>query len=197
MPSNAAFHPTIETVGFQTAFSVRELGLSTTATTNKSFAQAGHRAVFMEYGRYDRTVYFRDGVEVCDCRSLLPKGEETTVLWVTHPPYCRFKDAFHADLLVFDYIDEEIEEFSIWNNSNLKEAIGTVDVITVVSQRLYDMVTGLFPGKQVILLPNAADYEHFCDAKKLSIPPDMAHIPQPILGFMGSIFSWIDTELIR
>jgi hypothetical protein len=28
MPSNAAFHPTIETVGFQTAFSVKERDLS-------------------------------------------------------------------------------------------------------------------------------------------------------------------------
>jgi hypothetical protein len=26
MPSNAAFHPTIETVGFQTAFSVKNTG---------------------------------------------------------------------------------------------------------------------------------------------------------------------------
>jgi 2-polyprenyl-3-methyl-5-hydroxy-6-metoxy-1,4-benzoquinol methylase len=163
----------------------------------KAFAKAGHRSVFMEYGRYDGTVYFRDGVEICDCRSLLPKGEETTVLWVTHPPYYRFKDTFHADLIVFDYIDEAAEEFAVWNNLDLQKAMDTADVITVVSQRLYDMVTTLFPTKPVLLLPNAADFEHFCDAKTKPAPPEIANIPKPILGFMGSIASWIDVSLIQ
>lgn len=162
----------------------------------KAFANAGHRSVFMEYGRYDGTVYFRDGVEICDCRTLLPKGRETTILWVTHPPYYRFVETFHADLLVFDYIDEAADEFAVWNNSDLTKAFETADVITVVSQRLREMVMKQFPSKSVILLPNAADYEHFCDAKSLPVPPDMAHIAQPVLGFMGSIASWIDTDLI-
>jgi hypothetical protein len=30
MPGNAAFHPTIETVGFQTAFSVKDTGFDQT-----------------------------------------------------------------------------------------------------------------------------------------------------------------------
>lgn len=163
----------------------------------KAFAKKGYRAVFMEYGRYDGTVYFRDGVEVCDCRSLLPKAKETSILWVSHPPYYRFTETMQADLLVFDYIDEAAEEFAIWNNSDLKEAMEKADVITVVSQRLYDIVTEQFPTKHVILLPNAADYEHFCNAKKVAAPSDMMHISQPILGFIGSLTTWIDTELIQ
>ncbi|WP_028778802.1 methyltransferase domain-containing protein [Shimazuella kribbensis] len=162
----------------------------------KAFAKAGHRAVFMEYGRYDGTVYFRDGVEISDCRSILPKAEESTVLWVSHPPYYRFTDRLHADLLVFDYIDEAAEEFAIWNNQDLKKAMEAADVITVVSQRLYDLVAKLFPEKHILLIPNAADFEHFCDAKKMPIPSDMQHIPKPILGFMGSIASWIDVSIL-
>jgi 2-polyprenyl-3-methyl-5-hydroxy-6-metoxy-1,4-benzoquinol methylase len=163
----------------------------------KAFAKAGHRSVYMEYGRYDGTVYFQNGVEICDCRTLLPKSEETTVLWVSHPPFYRFKETFGADLLVFDYIDEAAEEFAVWNNADLYEAIKTADVITVVSKRLYDMVYTLFPNKQIVYLPNAADYEHFSNAEELPAPEDIADIPKPILGFMGSIASWVDTSLIQ
>jgi 2-polyprenyl-3-methyl-5-hydroxy-6-metoxy-1,4-benzoquinol methylase len=163
----------------------------------KAFVKAGHRAVFMEYGRYDGTVYFQDGVEICDSRTLLPKNEETTVLWVSHPPFYRFKETFQADLLVFDYIDEAAEEFAVWNNSDLYEAMKAADVITVVSKRLYDIVNTQFPKKHVLLLPNAADFEHFCDAKNFPPPPEISNIPKPILGFMGSIASWIDVSLIR
>lgn len=162
----------------------------------KAFSKAGHRAVFMEYGRYDQTIYFCDGVEITDCRSLLPKGDESTVLWVSHPPYYRFKQIFHADLLVFDYIDEAAEEFAVWNNLDLQEAMRNADLITVVSKRLYDQVQMLYPHKPMLLLPNAADYEHFCSAKQQPCPLDMTAIPRPILGFMGSIASWIDTKLI-
>ncbi|MCH5586714.1 methyltransferase domain-containing protein [Shimazuella sp. AN120528] len=163
----------------------------------KAFAKLGHRAVFMEYGRYDGTVYYRDGVEISDCCSILPKAEESTVLWVTHPPYYRMKDTFHADLVVFDYIDEAAEEFAVWNNPDLQKAMETADVITVVSQRLYHIVKQLFSEKPLILMPNAADFEHFCDAKKMSAPLELQHIPKPILGFMGSIASWIDVSIMK
>jgi 2-polyprenyl-3-methyl-5-hydroxy-6-metoxy-1,4-benzoquinol methylase len=163
----------------------------------KAFAKLGHRAVFMEYGRYDGTVYFRDGVEISDCRSILPKAEESTILWVSHPPYYRFTDTLHADLLVFDYIDEAAEEFEIWNNQDLQNAMEAADVITVVSKRLYEIVATLFPEKYVLIMPNAADFEHFCDAKKMPIPSDLQHIPQPILGFMGSLASWIDVSILK
>ncbi len=163
----------------------------------KAITKAGHRAVFMEYGRYDGNIYVRDGVEICDCRSLLPKGNEPTILWTSHPPYYRFKETFYADLLVFDYIDEASEEFAIWNNNDLYEAMNQADVVTVVSQRLYDQVKMQFPEKTVLLLPNAADYEHFSNSKQLPCPIDMASIPHPVIGFMGSIATWIDTELIH
>jgi 2-polyprenyl-3-methyl-5-hydroxy-6-metoxy-1,4-benzoquinol methylase len=46
-------------------------------------------------------------------------------------------------------------------------------------------------------VPNAADYEHFCNAKKMLAPQEMQHIPRPILGFMGSIASWIDVSIMK
>lgn len=163
----------------------------------KAFAKLGHRAVFMEYGRYDGAVYYRDGVEICDCRSILPRAEELTVLWVSHAPFYRFKERFHADLVVFDYIDEAAEEFAVWNNHDLQKAMEAADVITVVSQRLYDIVKQLFPEKSLILMPNAADFEHFCDSKRMSAPAELQHISKPILGFMGSIASWIDVSIMK
>ncbi|MFC3767257.1 methyltransferase domain-containing protein [Paenibacillus sp. GCM10012303] len=160
-----------------------------------AFAKLGHRAVFVEYGRNDRTDN-RGGVELCGVNSVPLRMDGPTVLWVTHPPHFRLKEQWQADLVVFDYIDEAVEEFAVWHNDDLNAAIQAADLVTVVSQRLYDLVTGQYPGKTVVLLPNAADYDFFHNAGTLAVPGDLAAIPRPVIGFYGSISTWIDTDFI-
>jgi glycosyltransferase involved in cell wall biosynthesis len=49
-------------------------------------------------------------------------------------------------------------------------------------------------------MPNVADYQHFSTAllEKTVLPPDLANIPEPRLGFIGAISGYkIDFNLIR
>ncbi|MDT9027824.1 glycosyltransferase [Rossellomorea yichunensis] len=163
----------------------------------KAFVKEGVRAVFLERGRHIGNPSDQEGVEIHDELFSLPKDDALTVLWVTHAPHFRLKEAYHADMVVFDYIDECIDEFGIWNNADLQLAMQNADIITVVSRRLLKIVSEQHPDKPVILLPNAADVEHFHSAKNSPIPEDLASIPQPIIGFMGSISTWLDVEIIR
>ncbi|RAV22923.1 methyltransferase domain-containing protein [Paenibacillus contaminans] len=160
-----------------------------------AFAALGHRAIFIEPGGSCSVKIFQ-GVEVCGLDDV-PKGMiGPTVLWVTHPPHLMLKSRLQADHVVFDYIDEAVEEFAVWNDRHMKEAIEGADLVTVVSKSLYETVADQYPGKPLLLLPNAADFEHFRHAEAFPIPNDLAALPKPIIGFYGSISTWIDTAFL-
>lgn len=157
-----------------------------------AFAEQGHHVVFLEIGRTQDS-FFSKGVEVCGLDNMAPLPEGQTVVWFTHPPYYSYGDLLKANFVVFDYIDEAIDEFSEWQNW-FEPAILHADLITVVSERLYDIVSVQYPDKPVLLLPNAADFSFFQDARSLPTPADMARLPRPIVGFYGSISTWIDLD---
>lgn len=186
-PLNIIYPPTIEWEGGAVYQRPQQL-LS-------AFAKLGHRAIFVEYGRSEGTD-IRSGVELSGVNSVPLKMDGPTVLWVTHPPHYRLKEQWNADLIVFDYIDEAVEEFAVWHNDDLNAAIQAADLVTVVSKRLYELISVQYPGKTVVLLPNAADYEHFHLSGTLAIPDDLAAIPKPVIGFYGSISTWIDTDFL-
>ena len=49
-----------------------------------------------------------------------------------------------------------------------------------------------------IFVPHGVDYEHFSRAvtEDLPVPPDIANIPHPRLGFIGLIRDWVDLDLL-
>jgi hypothetical protein len=157
-----------------------------------AFAEQGHHVVFLEIGRTQNS-FFSKGVEICGLDNMVPLPEGQTVLWFTHPAYDVYGDRFKADYRVFDYIDEATEEFETRDNE-LELAMTNADLIAVVSERLYEIVSMQYPAKPVLLLQNAADFPFFQNARSLSTPADMARLPRPIVGFYGSISTWIDLD---
>lgn len=61
----------------------------------------------------------------------------------------------------------------------------------------------LLPAKRQInshthLSPHGVDVDHFASARDPGpIPPDVAEIPRPIVGFFGLIEKWIDLDLVE
>jgi len=47
------------------------------------------------------------------------------------------------------------------------------------------------------LLPNAAEVEHFATTATVSVHPGLHNIPEPRVGFIGGIGSWVDTGFIH
>lgn len=160
-----------------------------------AFAEKGHHAVFLEIGRTQDS-FFSKGVEICGLDNMAPLPEGQTVVWFTHPPYYPYGEMLKADYTVFDYIDEATEEFS-GSVNELDQAMNSADLVTVVSRRLYELVSSQYPDKSVLLLPNAADFSFFQNARSLPTPADLAEVPHPIMGFYGSISTWIDLDFTR
>jgi len=66
------------------------------------------------------------------------------------------------------------------------------DIIITTSSILYERMKDF--NNRCIFLPNAADFEHFCN-----LPPNniLANVRKPIIGYYGAISDWFDNELVE
>lgn len=71
------------------------------------------------------------------------------------------------------------------------------DMVIVSAERLFDSKKHFNPNTFVIR--HGTDWQHFRTAldPELSIPLDIADLPQPIIGFHGLLADWVDYVLIK
>lgn len=71
------------------------------------------------------------------------------------------------------------------------------DLVLATAEELRQRMVQINPN--TVLMPNAADFEHFSRASRpiLPIPNDIASIPQPILGYFGELAEWFDFDLVH
>ncbi len=71
------------------------------------------------------------------------------------------------------------------------------DLVIVSAERLFDSKKHFNPNTFVIR--HGTDWKHFRTALDpgLPIPPDIADLPRPIVGFHGLLADWVDYELIK
>jgi GT2 family glycosyltransferase/glycosyltransferase involved in cell wall biosynthesis len=51
-------------------------------------------------------------------------------------------------------------------------------------------------NQNCVLIPNAADFEHFHSAGE-DLPQEIKNLKRPIIGYYGAISDWFDTEMVR
>ncbi len=68
------------------------------------------------------------------------------------------------------------------------------DTVIVTAQKLWDMWSPLNPN--TLLIPNAADCEHF---QREAVEQAAVDLPssKPVIGFFGVLDTWLDAELLR
>ncbi|ANE45272.1 hypothetical protein SY83_01805 [Paenibacillus swuensis] len=106
-----------------------------------------------------------------------------------------FIDSNDHDLAVFDSCDLAADEFSAWHQ--LVPVMERKTAITFASaQAIYNEHASR--GIRTVLLPNAADYEHFKSAaQRLSRPSDLPQTKdEPLIGYYGAVTSWMDLEMV-
>lgn len=126
----------------------------------------------------------------------LVKGK--VVFWCSYPDHINFPLQVNKDYVVFDAIDNPVEEFSYWSK-NLKEAVDKANMISTTANILYDYHTE-HSNKPVFLCPNGGDYTHFKQAKKrMEKPEDMPPVSNgdKVIGFYGAMASWLDIDIIN
>ena len=96
--------------------------------------------------------------------------------------------------VVYDCMDDH-SGFSTNDSEMLRheETLLAESDLVLATSRLLEEKTSQ-TAKRTLLLPNAADYEHFA---RLPQSRPLEHLDGPILGYYGAIAEWFDIDLVR
>lgn len=129
---------------------------------------------------------------------LRPHHDEPLALWVFDPIYEPYVGSVRANYLVYYPYDlysstpgwsRELEaaEMRLVRRADL--VIATSDVI---AQHL-----SAAGKREVYVVPNGVNFERFAAARDAPQPPDMAAIPHPRIGYIGSVNLKLDFDLLQ
>ena len=96
--------------------------------------------------------------------------------------------------ILYDCMDEHAG-FSTNAEVMLQQEISLLkisDLVLASSQLLYEKCVR--QAKNVLLLPNAADFDHFANAPE---EDPLLSLGGPIIGYFGAISEWFDVEMVR
>ena len=166
-----------------------------------ALARLGYRAFFCNTtgsaGRNQRNGVTRLAVNLYLVTGTDPRplAGADPILWISYPPHVHLLPQYRPGLVVFDAVDAPVEEFAHWAR-DIESLRSRADVVFASSLSLYETHRDLHHN--VHLCPNGADYAHFARAAtEIAIPPDLARIPGPIVGYHGALAGWIDWELVE
>lgn len=120
-------------------------------------------------------------------------------IWSFSPDIAYLLDAFPAEKVVY-YCVDEYSQFTGYDSRQVlrdeAELAGRADLLVTTSTPLHQAKSSLNPNS--ILVPHGVDHAHFSKAlsPSLSIPPELAAIPRPRLGFFGLIRDWVNLPLL-
>jgi len=123
------------------------------------------------------------------------KGKK--VLWFSYPHHYTYSKKHDFDLIVFDSIDNPVDEFIFWNK-DITNAINCADIISCTADILYEHHKSA--GKPIFLCPNGTDYKQFEKAQFILPKPDdfpEFEDDEIVIGFYGALASWVDYKLIK
>jgi glycosyltransferase involved in cell wall biosynthesis len=100
--------------------------------------------------------------------------------------------------ILYDCIDEFSAFSGLANVSEVLESERNLiesSVNIAASRVLYEKISGINPNCAYV--PNGADFEHFHRATRITErPPEIKHLRNPIIGFIGAIYDWFDVDLV-
>jgi GT2 family glycosyltransferase len=78
--------------------------------------------------------------------------------------------------------------------ANEDRLIRESDGVLATSLLLHKRIQGISPHE--LLLPNAADFEHF-NRRPDTFPQSFEHMGRPVVGYYGAISAWFDVEMVE
>jgi len=125
---------------------------------------------------------------------------EKPALFVTLPFAAEAVGGLDERLLIY-YITDQYCEMPDVCREYIKDLeqklLSESDLIFVTSRELLKDKNGRKSPAR--LLPHGVDFNRFHSAAvdPPEIPPELKHLPRPILGFHGTLAPWVDSELLR
>jgi glycosyltransferase involved in cell wall biosynthesis len=121
------------------------------------------------------------------------------LLWTYLPNSADLIGKLGEKLVIYDCVDEHsaytgFNPETVWGLE--KKLLKQTDIVFTTAQGLYEKRKPY--SKEIHLIPNAADVEHFQKAVLPETPlaPEMKGLPHPVIGFIGVLQDWIDLDLI-
>jgi glycosyltransferase involved in cell wall biosynthesis len=126
-------------------------------------------------------------------------GFTNPLLWIYMPHYGSLAGNLSVKGVVY-YITDEYSSHPSTNPQVIQQlelaVLKRADVVFAVSDELLERKRKLNPNCHLSL--HGVDLERFAPAARgeLALPPEMADIPGPVVGFIGFIEEWIDIDLL-
>jgi glycosyltransferase involved in cell wall biosynthesis len=119
--------------------------------------------------------------------------------WVFNPAAAVIAGTLDEELLIYQCVDEYSAFSGVTSQAILdleERLLREADLVLVSADRLLQSKSKINP--RTALVRHGVDFTHFRRALDpgLQIPPEIANLPRPIIGFFGLIADWVDTELL-
>jgi glycosyltransferase involved in cell wall biosynthesis len=120
-------------------------------------------------------------------------------VWSFAPDVAYLVDEFHPERVVY-YCVDEFAHFTGYDSRQVladeRALAARADLVVTTSTALQAAKAPLNPN--TLLVPHGVEHAHFARALAdgLPVPPDVAGIPRPRLGFFGLIRDWVDLDLL-
>jgi len=127
-------------------------------------------------------------------------GFEKVILWTYMPSSADLVGTLGEQAAVYECVDDFTASKGLVNSRTVelmeRRLIETVDLLIVTAEGL---LREKGPGaRRSRLIPNGVDVEHFARVTDpdLPVPPLLAGVKHPVIGYIGAIQYWIDTALL-
>lgn len=119
--------------------------------------------------------------------------------WIFNPAAGLLARQLDEEVLIYQCVDE-YTQFTGVDAEGLRtieaDLLAAADLVVVSAQRLYDAKRHV--NANTHLIRHGVDVEHFQTTLSSAVEsaPEVANLPQPVIGFFGLISDWVDIELI-
>lgn len=121
------------------------------------------------------------------------------IIWVSRPDMIDYLDGLATKLTIYHVVDEysgygsrSAEQRQVLIDREA-ELLRRVDVVIVVTPTLLSAKSAHNPNTH--LVPNAVDFDAYA-GDRAATPPDLAGIPEPVIGYSGLISERLDLDLL-
>jgi len=128
-------------------------------------------------------------------RLQVPGG--TVVCLVENFLWMRIARALRAQRVVFDYIDDAFgfTAFPPYARAEWLAALRGADDVTATSTTLVARIREACP-RDVVMIRNGAEFARFAVREDATRPTDLPDGSAPIVGYVGSVYPWLDFPLL-
>lgn len=121
------------------------------------------------------------------------------VFYYSQSSFVKYIDVYKPDFVVYDYVDNDDDEFSHWAKF-MEDVVSKANIVSFTAELLGEKIKTYYNFKgNTKLIPNACNPEDFSKTPD-EVPSDLEKFRKEhdfIIGYYGAIAKWMDIDLIN